>query len=226
MGDKTTAEQAFTVTLEQLLAHKVAELAHVEAQQDQAAQLARALNALHLQVADEIDALRRTIAGFTTGPSAADLGAVVAEQGALADIPTTSRAPRPKKAAKASRAGTSRYDFDEVAAIAREARDAGQAMTRAVAAHFRIADTAAGQLISRARVAGRDIPTGQLRGARPTIPPREPTGRVVVRCEEPGCDETFSREQLSKLYAHTRDEHGRRPTTSERAPRDEADLAA
>jgi hypothetical protein len=81
-------------------------------------------------------------------------------------------------------ANRSKYDYAEIARVARAALDAGRPMMPDVAAEFEVTPATANWLITEARRKGHDIPRrGQRRGqqwAQPTSAPSAPAHHPVV----------------------------------------------
>ena len=150
--------------------------------------------------------------------------------------------------------GTTGRPKADIARIAIAAHKAGERMSTAVARHYGCSDRAASAAISRARLAGHDIPSDrplahgayrnphgtvaaflrhinageQVRQPEPLrfVPPPPAPGGPCLTCD---CGHTvYLAEHMpgDRMVRHTISEHGRRPHAHERTPREARSEAA
>lgn len=140
-----------------------------------------------------------------------------------AELPPAKPPAKKPASSKRTPARKSKYDYAEVAAVARHAIEIGESATAAVAGRYGVKAAMAQYLVSTARKLGHD--TGRP-APQPTAPPAAapeaapaPTGPAQVPGRFFECDACgHRRPSISELTQHTLAVHGRAPYPGERKP--------
>lgn len=130
--------------------------------------------------------------------------------------PATPKAKVAKQSTKRPSPGKSKYDYIEVARVARAAFDRGESMPRAVAAAFNVNDGMASWLLNKARKDGYDVPRVRKTQSDAAITPAEIRHEVTAD----GPHMTHDDNPVEAILGNSSDSTGfaTRPTHVEHAP--------